>query len=343
MTEISTSITPEILVPRLGDYLVEKGLITSEQLQKALDYQNMLREPEQPTPLIGQILIGMKVVDRASLDESITEQILQLRIALEKNNAELEQRVQERTSELRDALEKLSELSLLKSNFVANISHELRTPLTHLMGYQELLSHGDLGPLTEEQENGLVIMQRSSKRLGRLIEDLILFSAIESGEVDIQLHLFNLTELNSTLIKRNMEKAEEKYIQLKMEAPEKSIAVKADQEKIAWVITQLLDNAIKFTPKGGQVTLQLDVDGKHAHIIVTDTGIGIDKAKQEEIFEAFHQLDNSSTRRFGGTGIGLTLASKIIEAHSSELYVVSQPGKGSKFGFSLFVDEPLIL
>ena len=342
MTIQSTSMTPEILVPRLGDYLVEKGLITAEQLQKALDYQNMLREPEQPAPLIGQILIGMKVVDRASLDESITEQILQLRNALEKNNEELEQRVQERTVELRDALDKLSELSLLKSNFVANISHELRTPLTHLLGYQELLAHGDLGPLTDDQKNALTIMERSYKRLGRLIEDLILFSAVESGEVDIQLNLFNLTELSSTLLTRNMEKAEEKFIQLKMEAPEKSIAVKADQEKIAWVITQLLDNAIKFTPKGGQVTLQLKVDGKYAHIIVSDTGIGIDKAKQEEIFEPFHQLDNSSTRRFGGTGIGLNLANKIIEAHSSELYVVSQPGKGSKFGFSLFINEPLI-
>ena len=342
MTIQSTSMTPEILVPRLGDYLVEKGLITAEQLQKALQYQSKLREPDQPAPLIGQILIGLKVIDRASLDESITEQILQLRNALETNNRELEQRVQERTAELRDALEKLSELSLLKSNFVANISHELRTPLTHLMGYEELLANGDLGPLSDEQANALTIMQRSSKRLGRLIEDLILFSAVESGEVDIQLNLFNLTELSTALINRNMEKAEEKFIQLKMDAPEKSIAVKADQEKIVWVINQLLDNAIKFTPKGGQVTLQLKVDGKYAHVIVADTGIGIDETKQKEIFEPFHQLDNSSTRRFGGTGIGLNLADKIIEAHNSELYVVSQPGKGSKFGFSLFVDEPLI-
>ncbi len=117
MTIQSTSMTPEILVPRLGDYLVEKGLITAEQLQKALDYQNKLREPDQPAPLIGQILIGLKVIDRASLDESITEQILQLRNALEKNNQELEQRVEERTAELREALEKLSELSLAKIQF----------------------------------------------------------------------------------------------------------------------------------------------------------------------------------------------------------------------------------
>jgi len=343
MTEKSPSMTPEILVPRLGDYLVEKGLITAEQLTKALDYQNVLREPEQPAPLIGQILIGMKVIDRAKLDEAITEQILQLRNALEKNNQELEVRVQERTAELRDALDKLSELAQLKSNFVANISHELRTPLTHLLGYQELLAHGDLGPLTDDQTNALTIMHRSSRRLSRLIEDLILFSAVESGEVDINLDLFNLTEVGKSIFERTKEKAQEKFIQLHLQAPEKSIIVKADQEKITWVINQLLDNAIKFTNKGGQVTLHLKVDGKYAHVVVADTGIGIDEAKQQEIFAPFHQLDNSSTRRFGGTGIGLNLAFKIIEAHNSELYVISKPNKGSKFGFSLFVNKPEIL
>lgn len=337
-----TPLTPEVLVPRLGDYLVEKGLITVEQLHKALSYQEKLAEPDQLPPLIGQILIGMKVIDRASLDETITEQILQLRTALQKNNQELEQRVQERTEELSQALEKLSELSQLKSNFVSNISHELRTPLTHLMGYQELLSSGDLGPLTSEQHNALTIMLRSSQRLGRLIEDLILFSAVESGEVDIHVHLFNLTELCNSLIQRTQEKAQERLIQLEMIAPEKSIAVKADQEKISWVILQILDNAIKFTPKGGQVCLQLKTEGKYALVMVSDTGIGIPADKQKEIFEPFHQLDSSSTRRFGGTGIGLSLAQKIIEAHGSNLHVNSAPGKGSKFGFSLFRDEPLV-
>jgi signal transduction histidine kinase len=341
MNQTST-LTPEVLVPRLGDYLVEKGLITAEQLQKALEYQRLLRDPEQPPPLIGQILIGMKVIDRSSLDATITEQILQLRAALEKNNQELEHRVQERTAELRKALEKLSELSQLKSNFVSNISHELRTPLTHLMGYQELLTNQDLGPLTEDQRNALAIMLRSSHRLGRLIEDLILFSAVESGEVDIHVHLFNLTELAQSMIRRTEEKAQEKLIHLEMTAPEKSLAVKADQEKIAWVIMQLLDNAIKFTPKGGQVTLELKISDNKAQIMITDTGIGIPEDKQVEIFEPFHQLDNSSTRRYGGTGIGLSLAQKIIEAHGSDLYVVSHPGQGSKFGFSLFIDEYLL-
>ncbi len=203
-----------------------------------------------------------------------------------------------------------------------------------------MLSHGDLGPLTDEQNNALKIMHRSYKRLGRLIEDLILFSAVESGEVDINLDLFNLTELSSALIQRSMEKAEEKFIQLTMDAPKKSIAVKADQEKIAWVITQLLDNAIKFTPKGGQVTLQLKVDGKYAHVIVADTGIGIDENKQKEIFEPFHQLDNSSTRRFGGTGIGLSLANKIIEAHNSEFMSFRSLEKAANSAFPCSLMSP---
>src|SRR4029079_2413782 len=143
-------LTPEMLVPRMGEYLIHKGLISTENLQKALDYQQESTAKGSPI-LLGQALIDLKLLDRAGLDQVVTEQIIQLRSALQTANRTLERRVEERTAELQKALERVSELSQLKANFVSNISHELRTPLTHVKGYIELLVSESLGTITEEQ------------------------------------------------------------------------------------------------------------------------------------------------------------------------------------------------
>src|SRR3990172_8197763 len=166
-------LTPEVLVPRLGDYLIERQLITPEQLAYALQQQAAIRNAQQAVPLIGELLVELGILNRSALDQAITEQLLQLRYAFKENNRQWERRVQERTVELERALVRLSELNQLKSNFLANISHELRTPLTHLQGYIELIQTGDLGPLTQGQVNALDTIQRSTDRLSRLIEDLI--------------------------------------------------------------------------------------------------------------------------------------------------------------------------
>src|SRR5215211_3263301 len=168
-------LTPEMLVPRMGEYLIHKGLISAENLQKALDYQQESIAKGNPI-LLGQALIELKLLERAELDQAVTEQIIQLRSALQAANRTLERRVEERTAELQKALERVSELSQLKSNFIANISHELRTPLTHIKGYIELLITETLGDITEEQRHALQVSQQSTNKLEALIEDLILFS-----------------------------------------------------------------------------------------------------------------------------------------------------------------------
>lgn len=334
-------LTPEVLTPRLGDYLVERKLITREDLQRALDYQKALQNAGQPLKLLGAILVEMNLIDRTALDHAITEQILQLKTALQQANSFLEQRVRERTAELEDALKRLSELSQLKANFVANISHELRTPLTHLKGYLELLLAGDLGPLQPEQEQALKIMQRSSERLEKLIEDLLLFSITERGEVTLHKQPVNLANLSLVLINRSVNKANENQITLRLECPRDLPWVYADKEKISWVILQLLDNAIKFNTAGGEVVLKAEAAEGMVSIKVKDTGIGIPSDRIEEIFEPFHQLDGSSTRRYPGTGLGLGLVRKIVEAHGSIIKVTSETGKGSQFEFFLSTTEDL--
>src|SRR6266511_1706240 len=161
MSQIPTRLTPEMLVPRMGEYLIQKGLISAEQLQKALDYQQEATAKGDPI-LLGQALIDLKLLERVELDQAVTEQIIQLRSALQAANRTLEHRVEERTAALQKALERVSELSQLKSNFVANISHELRTPLTHIKGYLELLTTESLGKITNEQRHALQVRQQST-------------------------------------------------------------------------------------------------------------------------------------------------------------------------------------
>ena len=327
-------MTPEVLVPRLTDYLVEKGLLRSEDLEKALSEQNRLRETGDPR-LIGQVLIDLGYITAATRDSAITDLISQLRATLQEANQQLEIRVQERTAELQKALEKLSELNQLKANIVANISHELRTPLTHLKGYLELLKAGDLGPVTESQLNGLTVMERSAERLGRLIEDLILFSVSERDQIHLRIAPIKVNNLCVTALHKTISKARERGIQLLNECASDLPEVDGDEEKISWVVLQFIDNAIKFTPTGGKVKLKAYREGPFVKIAVSDTGIGIPASRINEIFESFYQLDGSSTRRAGGTGLGLALAKKIVEAHGALIRVNSEEGKGSCFEFFL--------
>ena len=329
-------LTPEILVPRLGEYLVEKNLITRDQLDEALKHQVVLRQ-SQGTRLIGQILVDLGYLTRETLDSATTELLIQLRTALVESNEQLERRVRERTAELETALQQLSSLNELKANLVANISHELRTPLTHLTGYLDLMINGDFGPLTVDQLNSLEIIQRSSERLSHLIEDLIQFSVSERNQVYLHITPCDLHELISSVYKRNISKARDRQIIFNLHEPSESVQVNADQEKISWVLMQLLDNAIKFTQPGGIVTLSASRENNFIQVQVCDSGIGIPVDRSEQIFEPFYQLDGSSTRKAGGTGLGLALARRIVEAHGSVIHVYSEAGKGSRFEFVLKV------
>lgn len=328
-------LTPEMLVPRMGEYLVQKDLISDENLQKALDYQQE-QISRGNTILLGQALIDLNLIDRSDLDQAVTEQIIHLRSALQAANRSLERRVEERTAELQKALERVSELSQLKANFIANISHELRTPLTHIKGYVELLITESLGGITSEQRHALTVSQQSTNRLEGLIEDLIMVSLASRGELSILQADVDIKRLANLAVKAHAEAALERGVNLHAVVDEDMPLVQADSQKIAWVLSHLIDNGIKFTPSGGNVIVSVKREGENLVIVsVTDTGIGIPSQKLDDIFEPFHQLDGSTTRRYGGTGLGLPLVRQIVEAHGSMLEVQSTEGRGSTFKFPL--------
>lgn len=330
-------LTPEMLVPRLGDYLIQKGLIKVEDLQKALAHQQE-EVSKGNTLLLGQALLDLKLTGRPELDQAVTEQIIQLRSALQSANRTLERRVEERTAELQKALERLSELGQLKSNFISNISHELRTPLTHIKGYIELLVSESLGPIAEEQRHALQVSQQSTTRLETLIEDLIMVSLASRAELSINLESVDVGRLANLAVKSSLDKALARGVNLHTVIEDNLPSIQADSQKIAWVLNQLIDNGIKFTQSGGSVMVGVKRDGENLVVTsVTDTGIGIPPTRVSDIFEPFHQLDGSTTRRYGGTGLGLSLVRDIIEAHGSMLDVQSTEGLGSTFKFPLLV------
>lgn len=328
------SAIPQALVPKLGESLIEKGLIAPDDLQRALEYQYQ-RIQSGESYLIGQALVELGCIDQVSLDQVVIEQIFLLHKALRETNDQLEKRVEERTTELQNALVKLSELNQLKSNFISTISHELRTPLTHIKGYLELLADQSLGPLTPQQRESVEVLQRAENRLETLINNLIQFSLASRGELSLEVQPAELNEIIEPVLFQAKTKAEAKPIHLEVSIPEISHKLLVDQEKIAWILSQLMDNAIKFTPSEGKVKFFARMNKELVEFRIEDNGIGISSERIAEIFEPFHQLDGSMTRHFSGTGLGLAMVQRILEMHGSQLSVESRPGAGSSFYFSL--------
>jgi signal transduction histidine kinase len=331
--------TPAAFVPRIGDYLIEKDLLTDEQLKSALDRQKELAD-EGERRLLGQTLVEMGMVSRETIDMVITNQIIELHAALTDANRTLELRVSERTSELKQALARLTELNQLKTNLISNVSHELRTPLAHIKGYVELLEEEELGDLTLEQAKAMTVIGRATVRLGQLIEDLIAFSTASREGMDLKLEPISMVELALDIIDRSKPKAAQEGVKLRLSIDKSIPLIQVDVDKFSWVLYQLLDNAIKFTPEGGDVKLWAEHVSGIVTVAVSDTGIGIPSGKIDEIFQPFHQLDSSATRRFSGTGLGLALVKQIVDAHGSKIVAESMEKKGSTFRFDLPIYDP---
>lgn len=258
---------------------------------------------------------------------------------VEEHNRLLEARVADRTAQLKQALEDLKELDHLKSQFIGNVSHELRTPLLHVKGYVSLLADGGLGPLTEEQAKGLETASAAIDRLERLVEDIVDFGGAEIMRLTIEpVDLKASVDSCLDLLRPTVEKSP---AVVRSEIPAELPRVKADPGALARAIRHLLDNAVKFSPDGGEVIVRARLDAAAARVrfSVTDHGIGIPADQHRRIFDLFYQADGSTTRRFGGTGVGLAFVKMIVEGHGSGVDVQSAEGQGSTFSFELPVAE----
>ncbi len=328
---------PDNVVPRLGEFLLTRGLLTVSQLQQALDYQQTKKKETGQNKMLGESLIELSLISRESLDQAIMAQVLELQAALQASNRQLEERVAERTAELERALKKVNELNQLKSDFVSNISHGLRTPLAHIKGYVYLFAEGMMGKLNREELEAMKTTAASADKLERLIDDLTRFANAARGELLINSGVFCLSDVAQTIINRSDAKSVKANVSLAGNVPDPRIYSIGDEEKLAWVLLQLVDNAVKFTPAGGRVTLSLTPNSERARVLIAvkDTGIGIPSDRMPELFQPFHQLDGSSTRHYGGTGLGLALVRQILEAHGEQVKVESAIGQGSTFSFEL--------
>lgn len=227
----------------------------------------------------------------------------------------------------------LRELDRLKSSFLANMSHELRTPLNSILGFTEVMLEGLDGPLTPNMNNDLKLINKNGQHLLNLINDVLDMAKIESGKMNLIIEKFNLHEIFDEVISITSPQASEKKLTLKVDTEsDVDVEVNADRTRLRQVMLNLLTNAVKFTEKG-KITIRAIREGNNVLISVKDTGIGIPPSELEAIFQEFTQVDSSTTRKVGGTGLGLPISRKLVEMHGGKLWAESSgvAGEGSTF------------
>ena len=222
-----------------------------------------------------------------------------------------------------------------KSEFLANMSHELRTPLNAIIGFSEVLLQRMFGELNPKQDEYLQDVLSSGRHLLSLINDILDLSKVEAGRMELELTRFDLPQALQDTLVLVRERAVRHGIDLQLDADRRLGALVADERKIKQVMLNLLSNAVKFTPEGGRVEVRAVPTDGAVEISVADTGIGIAPENQGLIFEEFRQVGGDYAHKREGTGLGLTLARKLVELHGGRLWVKSQVGQGSTFTFSV--------
>lgn len=285
--------------------------------------ENVMMGVRRPDSSLVWIAVSSRMSDRAGADggPAVVATFMDI-TSLEEARRQLEV--------ARDLAE---EADRAKSNFLSIISHELRTPLTAVMGYSQMLLAEAGGPLTDLQREDLVQIARGADRLLALIDDLLDLGRIQTGRMELDLEYLDLAGLLKELEADLRVQAAAKGISFWMLA-EPGLTVLADARRLEQVILNLVSNAVKFT-HGGQVRVDAVRDGRDALITVEDSGVGIPQDAVERIFDLFQQGDVTTTRRFGGLGIGLAIARSIVERHGGSIAVSSVPGEGSTFSVRL--------
>jgi PAS domain S-box-containing protein len=234
-------------------------------------------------------------------------------------------------SERKRLEEKTQEASRLKSEFLANMSHELRTPLNAIIGFAELMHRGKVGPMADEHHEFIGDILTSARHLLRLINDVLDVAKIESGKLEMHVETVDLGALITEVREILRGLAATKHLAIASAIEPGAATIVADPTRLKQVLYNFLSNAIKFTPDSGRIEVRVVAAGEHVRIEVEDTGIGIAEVDLPKLFIEFQQLDASTGKRYQGTGLGLALVKRVVEAHGGRVEVTSVVGKGSVF------------
>ncbi|MGC4079441.1 MAG: ATP-binding protein [Rubrivivax sp.] len=258
--------------------------------------------------------------------------------------------LEEKNARLEGALRRLEESDRLRSRFLATVSHELRTPLTSIIGYSEMLAEGIAGPLAAEQAEFVGTIHAKGEQLLGLIMGLLDLSKLDSGTMSLRDGEVRLPMLLEEVISTLTPTARKKNVTLAIEDDGETCELTGDSERLRQVFVNLVDNAVKFTPEGGRVVVRSRVvtagDGevgaallaplmRAVEVSVADTGIGIPAEERDRVFEAFYQVDSSSTRKYGGAGLGLSIVRRLVEAHDGKVRVEANHPAGAVFVVTL--------
>jgi len=305
-------------------------------------------KPEILTVLMtghGTIDSALEAMKRGASDYltkplNLDEMIVRLQKVLEERQRFV--RLRDFATQLEKANQELKKIDEMKSEFVSVASHELRTPLAAIKNAVQLILQGRTGEINENQKNFLSMADRNISRLTNILNDLLNLSRIESGKIDLKIEELDPRSTMEFIVSSLKPQADGKSIQLRTEIQKELPSVYGDREKIEQILTNLVGNAIKFTPEGGEITVSTRASPRRKNelaISVSDSGIGISEDQFEKIFEKFHQVEGSLHRSVTGTGLGLAITKGLVEAHHGEIWVESQIGKGSTFTFTLPISE----
>ena len=278
-----------------------------------------------------------EVVRRAIGESRLRQENFRLTHELELVNQQLQEyagHLERNIEELRSANERLKELDRMKASFFSMISHELRHPLTVAKGYLELIETGSGGEVTAEMRRYLHIINDNFDHLAEMIDDLLDLSRMESGRYHIQRQAVRPSGIINHTIQAFTASAHEKELRLESQLTESLPLVSADPLRVVQVLTNLLQNAIKFTPNGGTITVSACESGPDVQFSVTDTGIGIPPVELDRIFDRFYQVRRDDSN-LGGAGLGLAICKEIIRLHGGRIWAESEEGHGSRFFFTL--------